>query len=131
MDEPVWIKEAVVRAIHWRQLAEHGGIDGVRDDGLLSSALARPRQLLAYASPSVDLASLAAAYAFGIAKNHPFLDGNKRTAAVVCEMFIELNGHELTASDEQMYLAFTNLAAGKLSEEELADWIRRSLRPVR
>ena len=130
MDEPAWVKAEVARAIHKRQLAEHGGIDGVRDEGMLSSALARPRQLLCYSHEPPDLAALAAAYAFGIAKNHPFLDGNKRTAAVVCEAFIEMNGHELAASDEATYLAFANLAAGKMSEEEFTHWIRDSLRVV-
>jgi len=122
--EPVWITIELTHAIHKRQLAEHGGIEGVRDEGLLSSALARPQHLLAYSKETPDLASFAAAYGFGIAKNHPFLDGNKRTAAVVCETFIEINGYLLTADDQAMCIAFLQLAEGELSEEELAEWIR-------
>lgn len=102
MGEPVWVRDDVVSAIHSRQLAEHGGSTGVRDAGLLASALARPKHRLAYAHGTVDLASLAASYAYGIIKNHPFVDGNKRTAAVVCELFLELNSQELTASDEEI-----------------------------
>ena len=127
MPEPIWITPELTHAIHKRQLAEHGGIQGVRDEGLLSSALARPRHLLAYAEETPDLACFAAAYGFGIAKNHPFLDGNKRTAAVVCETFIEINHYLLTADDQALYVAFLQLAEGKLSEEELAEWIRSHL----
>ena len=120
----------MVRAIHKRQLAEHGGIEGVRDEGLLSSALARPRHLFSYSAEQPDLARLAAAYAFGLVKNHALLDGNKRTAAVVCETFIEMNGQQLTASDEAMYLTFIALAEGTLSEEELAHWLQGHLQDV-
>ena len=127
MNEPVWITEELARAIHSRQLAEHGGIEGVRDAGLLSSALARPRHLLSYSSAQANLPQLAAAYAFGIAKNHPFLDGNKRTAYVVCRTFLKINGNDLDASQEEKYLTFLQLAEGTLSEEELADWLREHL----
>jgi len=89
MKEPTWILDEVVEAIHLRQIAEHGGSEGVRDTGLLSSALARPKNLFAYSNPKPDLAALAASYAFGIVKNHPFVDGNKRTAYVVCGTFLE------------------------------------------
>ena len=106
MDDPIWIDERFALAVHSRQLAEHGGLDGVRDAGLLNSALARPRHLFAYTDPTPDVAALAAAYAFGIAKNHPFADGNKRTAAVVCEAFIEFNGHMLDAADVEIYPVF-------------------------
>ncbi len=127
MAEPIWITAELTLAIHKRQLAEHGGIEGVRDEGLLSSALARPKHLLAYSKDIPDVASFAAAYGFGIARNHPFLDGNKRTAAVVCETFIELNGYQLTADDKATYLTFLQLAEGTLSEEALAEWIRSHL----
>ncbi len=127
MTEPVWITEELARAIHSRQLAEHGGIAGVRDAGLLSSALARPRHLLSFSAEQIDLPQLAAAYAFGIAKNHPFLDGNKRTAYVVCRTFLKVNEIDLIASQEEKYLTFLQLAEGTLSEEELADWVREHL----
>jgi len=126
MDEPVWLREDVVRVIHRRQLAEHGGGDGVRDPGLLDSALARPKNLLAYSAES-DLAALAAAYAWGLARNHPFVDGNKRTAYVVCRTFLQLNGSDLAASQEEKYLTFLQLAAGQIGEEDLAAWIRAHL----
>ena len=112
-------------AAHAEQLAEHGGGAGVRDAGALESAMTRPRNLALYKTP--DAAQLAAAYAFGIARNHPFVDGNKRTAAVVAETFLTLNGHALTATDAELVVAILALAAGELSEEELADWFRRRL----
>ena len=123
MDDPIWISEPLALAIHKRQLAEHGGLDGVRDPGLLQSALARPRHLFAYTDPTPDIPVLAAAYAFGVARNHPFIDGNKRTAAVVCEAFLELNGVTLEATDAELYPVFLDLAAGTLSEDELATWL--------
>ena len=116
----VWVLPAVAEAAHAEQLAEHGGGEGVRDAGLMASALARPQNLVAYGDP--DAPALAAAYAFGIARNHPFVDGNKRTAAVVSETFLTLNGYELTASDAEVVVAFVALAAGELTEAELADW---------
>lgn len=123
MDDPIWISEALALAIHKRQLAEHGGLEGVRDPGLLQSALARPRHRFAYDDPTPDLPAMAASYAFGIARNHPFIDGNKRTAAVVCETFLELNGMSITATDMEMYPVFLALAAGSVSEEQLAVWL--------
>ncbi|MGB7159161.1 MAG: type II toxin-antitoxin system death-on-curing family toxin [Tepidisphaeraceae bacterium] len=128
MDDPVWIGEALALAIHKRQLAEHGGLDGVRDPGLLQSALSRPRHLFAYNEPTPALAELAASYAFGIARNHPFIDGNKRTAAVVCETFLELNGISIDATDVEMYPIFLDLAAGTLTEEQLAAWLHEHVR---
>jgi len=122
----IWVAEAVAKAAHAEQLAEHGGGEGVRDEGLLDSAMARPRNAAAYGEP--DAAELAAAYAFGIARNHPFVDGNKRTAAVVSETFLALNGYRLEASDAELVVAFLALAAGELSEDELADWLRERLR---
>lgn len=124
-DQWVWIATEVALAAHAEQLAEHGGGDGVRDAGMLDSAMARPQNLADYGAP--DLASLAAAYAFGIARNHPFVDGNKRTAEVVSETFLMLNGYSLTATDAQVVVAFVALAAGDLSEEELADWFRQHI----
>jgi death-on-curing protein len=123
--ELIWIADGVVLAIHRRQLAEHGGLEGIRDQGLLESALARPKNLLAYSESPPDVASLAAAYAYGIVKNHPFVDGNKRTAYVVMRTFLKLNGYDIQASNEEKYQIWMALAAGKLSEEELAVWIKK------
>ena len=118
----VWIAAEVALAAHAEQLAEHGGGEAVRDAGALESAMARPRNLALYEQP--DAAALAAAYAFGIARNHPFVDGNKRTAAVVSETFLALNGHRLDASDAELVVAMLALAAGELTEDELAHWFR-------
>jgi len=119
--EPVWVELDIVLAIHDEQLAEHGGQPGVRDPGLLESALGRPRNQFAYGEPSIT--RLAASYAFGISRNHPFLDGNKRSSLVVAELFLELNGYELIASDVQCVTTFLQLAAGELTEDQLAEWI--------
>jgi death-on-curing protein len=127
MTEPRWLKDAVVPAIHRRQLAEHGGLDGVRDAGMLSSALARPKNSFAYSNPKPDLSALAASYAFGIVKNHPFVDGNKRTAFVVCRTFLKLNSHDINATEIEKYLKFAGVAEGSVSEENLSDWIRDRL----
>ena len=118
----VWVALAVAEAAHREQLAEHGGGEGVRDAGLLESAMARPQNLALYGDP--DAAALAASYAYGIARNHPFVDGNKRTAAVVSETFLALNGFMLNASDAEVVVAFLALASGELSEDELTDWFR-------
>lgn len=124
--EITWVEFETVLAMHKRQIAEHGGGDGVRDEGLLSSALARPQNILAY-TDNADIAALAGAYAFGIAKNHPFIDGNKRTALVVMRTFLLLNGHRFEASQEEKYTTFLKLAEGSLSEDELVEWIRSKL----
>jgi death-on-curing protein len=121
--EPEWLTKAVILAIHDEQLAEHGGGTGVRDDGLLDSALARPQNRVAY-DAAADLATLAAACAFGLARNHPFIDGNKRTAFVAAEVFLDLNGMTLTASDEDCVLTMLRLAAGEIDEDAFADWLR-------
>lgn len=121
----IWVALGVAEAAHLEQLAEHGGGEGVRDARLLDSAMARAPNLAAYEEP--DAAALAAAYAFGIARNHPFIDGNKRTAAAVAETFLILNGYVLEASDAELVVAFLALAAGELSEAELADWFRGHL----
>ena len=120
----IWIEKPFAIAIHDRQLAEHGGIPGVRDESLLDSALARPQQLHAYGDPSPDLADLAASLGFGVARNHPFLDGNKRTAAVACETFIVLNSGVLAADNVALYPVYLALAEGSLPEAEFAAWLR-------
>jgi death-on-curing protein len=130
MDDPLWISVELAVAIHRRQLAEHGGADGVRDLGLLESALGRPRHLFAYTDPTPDVPSLAASYAFGVARNHAFIDGNKRTAYVVCRTFLLLNGFDMSASKEDRYRTFLDLAAGAISEEELAAWLHQHARRV-
>ena len=127
MPKIVWLLEETITAIHHRQIAEHGGSEGLRDEGLLLSALARPQNLLAYGEPAPDLASLAAAYAYGIARNHPFVDGNKRTALVTARTFLILNGVDLEATQDDKVLTFLSLAEGAVSEEELADWIRKRI----
>lgn len=123
----IWIERTLILAIHDRQLSEHGGIGGVRDDSLLQSALARPQQRHAYGDPPPDLAELAASLAFGLARNHPFADGNKPTAAVACETFLLLNGAELDASDVELYPVYIALAEGRMPEAEFADWLRTHL----
>jgi len=117
-----WLEAAVLRAVHEEQLAEHGGAAGIRDEGLFESALARPQHLAAYGEP--DLCDLAAAYGFGLARNHPFIDGNKRTAFVAVELFLLLNGHELMASDESCVLTMLAVAAGQMDEAVFAAWLR-------
>jgi death on curing protein len=114
-----WVSEAAALAIHGEQLAEHGGGTGIRDEGLLESALARPRNLAAY---SGGAAQLAAAYAFGIARDHPFVDGNKRTAFITAATFLLLNGFDITPSEKDVVETFLRLAAGELTEEQLAAW---------
>ena len=118
-----WLEESVVSAIHDAQLAEHGGIAGLRDEGLLRSALVRPRNLLAYGD-GPDVSGMAAAYGFGLAQNHAFLDGNKRTAFVAMEAFLDLNGYTLAADDRDCIATFERLAAGQIGEADLASWIR-------
>ena len=120
-----WISKELVVTIHDRQLSEHGGPEGIRDLGGLESALARPQNLVAYGQP--DAADLAAAYAFGIARNHSFVDGNKRTAWVVARLFLADNGHRLKFDPFEAIRAVEDLAAGKLSEEALADWFRQRI----
>lgn len=122
-----WLLEETVYAIHKRQIAEHGGSDGVRDEGLLLSALARPKNLYAYNEETPDISALVASLAYGIAKNHPFIDGNKRTALVVSRTFLLLNGFNIDATQEEKYLTFLKLAEGNLSEEELRNWFRAKI----
>ena len=127
MAQIVWLLEETVIAIHHRQISEHGGSEGLRDEGLLASALAHPQNLLAYAEPRPEVAALAAAYAYGIARDHPFVDGNKRTALVAARTFLLLNGVNLEASQDEKYLTFLQLAQGTLTEQQLADWIRQRI----
>ena len=122
----LWLDAGVLRAVHEEQLAEHGGAPGTRDEGLFESALARPLNLAAYGSP--DAADLAAAYGFGLARNHPFIDGNKRTAFVAVELFLELNGHELTATDADCVLTMLAVAAGQMDEAAFSRWLRQHSR---
>jgi death-on-curing protein len=122
-----WLAPGLIQAVHDEQLAEHGGGAGVRDANLLASALARPQQLAHYGAP--DAAELAASYGFGISRNHPFVDGNKRTAFVAMELFLALNGFELMASDAECVVNMLDLAAGKLPESEFANWIRSHIEP--
>ena len=121
MMAPVWVEEAVVIAIHRRQLAEHGGSDGIRDLGLLESALFRPKNQYAYGNS--NLFNLAAAYGYGIATNHPFIDGNKRTSYVVTRTFLKLNGYDLQASASEKYQVWMQLADSQIDETTLAKWI--------
>jgi len=123
----VWISTTLAIAIHDRQLAEHGGGTGVRDVGLLEAALARPQQRYAYGDPPPDLAELAASLAHALARNHPFVDGNKRTAHVCYRAFIRLNGGDLVASDEEKYAMMIGLSEGSISEADFATWLRAHL----
>ncbi|MES1261198.1 MAG: type II toxin-antitoxin system death-on-curing family toxin [Acidobacteriota bacterium] len=129
MIDIVWLDARELRAIHGELLVEHGGLPGRREEGLLESALARPKNLLAYGAPS--LAELAAAYGFGLARNHPFLDGNKRIALVALAVFLDLNGYELIAPQADAVDIMLRLAASELSEAELALWIDKHLRSHR
>jgi len=121
----IWLLRETVEAIHDEQLAWHGGGEGIRDAGRLESAIDRPKNLAAYGDP--DLASLAASLGHGIVKNHPFVDGNKRTAFVAVETFLLLNGAALTVSDTECVLTMERLAAGSLGEEDFAAWIRQNV----
>ena len=126
MKEPVWIREIEALAFHAQQISLFGGIGGLRDRGLLDSALSRPRNLFAYGNETVTLADLATAYAVGISSNHPFLDGNKRTAMQVAFVFLEFNGLPVTASQEDAYVTFLRLATGEITEPELAIWFTQN-----
>jgi death on curing protein len=123
--EPIWLDSTDALAIHDRQLAEHGGGTGVRDMTMLESALGRPVNRWHYGTN--DVAELAAAYAFGVARNHPFIDGNKRTSWVLARLFLAINGHKITFDKEDAVRTVLALASGDLSEDELADWFRTRL----
>lgn len=124
----VWVDKQLLLLLHDESLAEHGGAAGIRDEGLLDSALARPMNLIAYGEP--DLAELAASYGVGLAKNHAFVDGNKRAAFLAVGLFLRLNGHRLNASPAAATVAMIDVAAGTLNEADFADWIRRHSAPV-
>lgn len=123
----VWIEHALIHAVHDEQLLEHGGGTGVRDTHLLESALARPEQLAHYGAP--DAADLAASYGYGISRNHPFIDGNKRTAFVAVELFLALNGFDLLATDADCVVNMLNVATGDIEEAAFSDWIRAHIQP--
>ncbi len=129
MTEFVWVLDDIVLSVHDEQLAEHGGLPGIRDMAAVQSALARPRNL-ASCQNCDDIAQLAAAYAFGIARNHGFADGNKRTALVVADLFLMLNGYELVSSPAENVLTVLAVADGSLSEEKLVAWIRESIQQL-
>lgn len=119
-----WVEENAVHLFHAAQIAEHGGGEGLRDEGMLSSALNRPKQIVQYQEGEPDICQLGAAYAFGLAKNHPFIDGNKRTAAITCELFLNLNGYYFTIGEVEKYPHYLALAAGEHTEESFAAWLR-------
>mgnify|MGYP001787629449 FL=1 len=125
MTDPVWVLPELALAVHQMLLSEHGGLPGVREQALLDSALARPQQKLAYEN-DISIFELAASYSYGLARNHPFIDGNKRISLTVAAVFLELNGYSLNATEAEAVLIFQRLAAGTLSEPELANWIRDS-----
>lgn len=126
MSAPIWLLRRVLDAVHDMQLAEHGGAPGVRDEGLLESALARPINLHAYGEP--DLCRLAAAYAFGIVRNHPFIDGNKRTGFLAAYIFLKINGSDLIADEVEATAAVLALASSESNEEDFAEWLRANVR---
>jgi len=130
MKEPVWLDRLTVAAIHFDLLLGHGGIYGVRDEGLLESALDRARNRWLY-EPESDLAALAAAYGFGLTTNHPFADGNKRVALMAMYVFLAVNGRRLVAPEAEAALVVLDVARGRLGEAELAAWLRRQTRPVK
>jgi death on curing protein len=126
MQEPIWMEFADAIIVHDLEIAAHGGSTGIRDTGLLESALARPKNIWAYAESPPALPKLAAAYAAGISSNHPFVDGNKRTALVISFAFLDVNGYELTATQEDAYITILGLAAGQIGEDQLAEWFERN-----
>ena len=127
MKRPVWVERAAIQLLHAEALAVHGGAEGVRDPGLLESALARPLNLQAY-EPECDAAALAAAYAFGIIRNHPFVDGNKRTGFLAAALFLEANGLRFIANEAEAIVQTLSLAASEIGEAEFAAWLRDSVR---
>ena len=129
-DEPRWLRREAILSIHARQLAEHGGMPGVRDEGLLDAALARPLQIWSYESPPPDTARLAAAYAWAILRNHPFADGNKRTAYIAMRSFLIANDMDVTASLEERYLTMLAAAAGEIDESTFVAWVRANSAPA-
>jgi death on curing protein len=129
VDEPIWINRPEILVAHAMQLAEHGGSEGIRDEGLLESALGKPRNVFAY-SDYATIYRLAASYAYGIIRNHPFIDCNKRTALVVSEGFLRVNGVKIVSSPEEKYFTFLHLAEGVLTEDQLAAWFQAHAVPL-
>lgn len=129
MKEPRWLTVTAIHTMHEELIAEHGGSSGVRDQGLLESALARPQNLLAYGKPT--LAEMAASYAFGIARNHPFVDGNKRTALMAAYVFLGLNGQRLVAPEAEAVVMTVELASGVCGEAEYSAWLAAHLEPIK
>ena len=129
MTNIVWILDELLQAVHDEQLAEHGGLPGIRDLGAVQSALARPRNLASHDNCD-DIAQLAAAYAYGIARNHGFADGNKRTALVTADLFLMLNGYELTSLPTENVLTILAVADGSMSEEEFVAWVRSNIQEL-
>ena len=125
MKEPIWVLQDTAIAVHQMLLAEHGGLSGIRDETLLNSALARPLQHFTYNS-DISITELAASYSYGLAKNHPFIDGNKRIALTIAAIFLELNGYSLNAPEAEAVVIFEKLAAGNLNENNLATWFKDS-----
>jgi death on curing protein len=130
MTEPIWINLRVIKAFHDRQINEHGGLPGLREEGLLLSALSRPENAYHLSDPKPDIADLAAAYGSGLAKNHPFSDANKRTALIAMRLFLKLNGDDLAASPEDKYKTIIRVAASDITEDKLAHWIRKNLKEI-
>jgi len=131
VSEPTWINLRVIKAFHDRQINEHGGLPGLRDEGLLLSALSRPENSYHCSDPKPDAAELAAAYGFGFAKNYTFNDANKRTALIAMRLFLNLNGYDLAASPEGTYKIIIRVAASDISEDELAQWIRKNVKEIK
>jgi death-on-curing protein len=129
MNQPIWIGEVQALTLHAQQITLFGGSMGVRDMGLLESALARPKNIWAYAESPPGLAALASAYAFGISSNHPFVDGNKRSALMVSFVFLEINRLEVTATQEEAFVTILGLAAGEIAEDQLSAWFERNTHP--
>ena len=131
MREPTWVNLRVIKAFHDRQINEHGGLQGLRDEGLLLSALSRPENAYHYSDRKPDVAELAAAYGFGLAKNHPFNDANKRTALIAMRLFLKLNGYDLAASPEDKYKTVICVAASEITEDKIAQWIRKNVKEIK
>ena len=129
MKEPVWLRKDVLLAVHERLLAEHGGSSGIRDEGLLESAIGRPQNLIAYGKPTIfDLAS---AYARGVIKNHPFVDGNKRTGFMAAYLFLGRNGYEFTAEESDVVIKTLAVADGTMNEKDFATWLKENSKEIR
>lgn len=126
MNEPFWLQELIVRAMHADQIAQHGGLPGVRDENLLSASLARPKNLFAYGEPTPTIFELAAAYGYGLAKNHAFVDGNKRVAFVAMVTFLELNGYSLDVPEIEVVVMMESLAVDKETQESIAKWLKEN-----